>query len=89
MNCNIDLHENLIESGDILCPFCDQNLEDSDKKPQDRLVKYDLCCDRQDIINDNSMIVCRTCGTVQGYEVVKEYINVYENKQIKKEIHLS
>ena len=31
MNCNIDLHENLIESGDILCPFCDQKLEDSDK----------------------------------------------------------
>ena len=32
MNCNIDLHENLIESGYTLCPFCDQKLEDSDKK---------------------------------------------------------
>ena len=26
------------------------------------------------------MIVCRTCGTVQGYEVVKEYIDFYENR---------
>ena len=81
MNCNIDLHESLIESGDILCPFCNQKLEDSDKKPQDRLVKYDLCCDYQDIIkDDNLMFVCRNCGIVQGYESSIEYIDFYENR---------
>ena len=64
MNCNIDLHESLVESGDIVCPFCNQNL-DSDEKPQDRLAKYDLCCDYQEIINNNGMIVCRSCGIVQ------------------------
>ena len=79
MNCNIELHKSLIELGDIVCPFCNNKL-DSNEKPQDYLVKYDSCCDRQDIINDNSMIVCRTCGTVQGYEVVKEYIDFYENR---------
>ena len=31
MNCNIDLHNELIDSGEISCPFCDQKL-DSDKK---------------------------------------------------------
>ena len=79
MNCNIELHKSLIELGDIVCPFCNNKL-DSNEKPQDYLVKYDSCCDRQDIINDNSMIVCRTCGIVQGYEVVKEYIDFYENR---------
>ena len=80
MNCNIELHESLIESGDIVCPFCDQNLEDSDEKPRDRLVKYDLCCDCQDIINNDGMIVCRSCGIVQGYETAREYVDFYENK---------
>ena len=80
MNCNIELHESLIESGDIVCPFCDQNLEDSDEKPQDRLAKYDLCYDCQDIINDNMILVCRNCGIVQGYELLVEYVNFYENR---------
>ena len=80
MNCNIDLHESLIESGDIVCPFCYKKLEDSDEKPQDRLAKYDLCCDCQDIINDNGMSVCRSCGIVQGYKSSAEYIKFYENK---------
>ena len=80
MNCNIELHESLIESGDIVCPFCDQNLEDSDEKPRDRLAKYDSCCDCQDIINNDGMIVCRSCGIVQGYETAREYVDLYENR---------
>ena len=84
MNYNIELHESLIESGDIVCPFCDQNLEDSDEKPRDRLAKYDLCCDCQDIINNDGMIVCRSCGIVQGYETAREYVDFYENKYTMK-----
>ena len=80
MNCNMELHESLIESGDIVCPFCDQNLEDSDEKPRDRLAKYYLCCDCQDIINNDGMIVCRSCGIVQGYETAREYVDFYENR---------
>ena len=80
MNCNMELHESLIESGDIGCPFCNQNLEDSDEKPRDRSAKYYLCCDCQDIINDNGMIVCRSCGIVQGYETAREYVDFYENR---------
>ena len=80
MNCNIELHESLIESGDIVCPFCDQNLEDSDEKPQDCSAKYDSCCESSEIINDNLMLVCRSCGSVHRYETSTEYVDFYENK---------
>ena len=79
MNCNKELHDELKESGDIVCPFCDQKLEDSNDKPQDRLVKYYSCCDNQYIINDDGMLACLSCGVVQGYNYVKEYVNFYEN----------
>ena len=73
MNCNKELHDELKDSGDVNCPFCDEIL-------QDRLVKYDLCCDCQDIINDNGMLVCQSCGVVQRYESSPEYVNFCENR---------
>ena len=76
----MELHESLIESGDIVCPFCNQNLGDSDEKPRDCSAKYYLCCDCQDIINNDGMIVCRSCGIVQGYETARGYVNFYENR---------
>ena len=80
MNCNKELHDELKESGDIVCPFCDQTLEDSNEKPQDRLAKYYLCCDNQYIINDDGMLACLSCGIVQGYKSSVEYVNFYENR---------
>ena len=80
MNCDMELHEGLIELGDVVCPFCKRTLEDLDEKPRDRSVKYDLCCDCQDIINNDRMIVCRSCGIVQGYKTAREYVNFYENR---------
>ena len=80
MNCNIDLHESLIELGDIVCPFCDFQLTYVKQKPQDCTAKYDLCCECQEIINNNGMIVCRSCGIVQRYESSAEYIDFYESK---------
>ena len=80
MNCNKELHDELKESGDIVCPFCDQKLEDSNEKPQDRLAKYYLCCDNQYIINDDGMLACLSCGIVQGYKSSVEYVNFYENR---------
>ena len=74
MNCNKDIHDELKESGEISCPFCDQKLEYSNEKP-----KKDLCCDNQYIINDDGMLACLSCGVVQGYNYVKQYVNFYEN----------
>ena len=78
MNCETGLHEGLIKLREIVCPFCKRTLED--EKPQDRSVKYYLCCDCQDIINDNGKIVCRSCGVVQGYKTAREYVDFYENR---------
>ena len=45
------------------------------------LVKeYNLCCDMQDLINNNGMNVCRSCGVVHGYNFANKYIDFYENK---------
>ena len=89
MNCNKELHDELKESGDIVCPFCDQKLEDSNEKPQDRLVKYYSCCDNQYIINDDGMLVCRSCGIGQGYESSVEYVDFYKNRHrfIRKSVY--
>ena len=78
MNCNMELHESLIESGDIVCPFCDQNLEDSDEKPRDRSAKYDLCCDCQDII----MMGCSSVGVVESFKDTKRRENMLISMRI-------
>ena len=76
MNC-IDIHDELKESGEISCPFCDEKLASNEKT---RLVKYELCCDCQDVINEDGMLVCQICGVVQGYNYVKEYVDFYKNR---------
>ena len=75
MNCNIDLHNEFLDSGEISCPFCNQILDEKQK----HIVKYDLCCDCQNIINDKGKLVCQSCGVVQGYEYVKEYVDFHQN----------
>ena len=83
MDCNIDIHDELINCGEISCPFCDKIL-DSNKKPKD-----DLCCDNQDVINEDGMLVCQNCGVVQGYNYVKEYVDFYKNRHrfIRKSVY--
>ena len=77
MNCDMELHEGLIELGDVVCPICKRALED--EKLRDRSEKYYSCCDWQNIVKDKGRLVCRSCGIVQGYETAREFINFYEN----------
>ena len=80
MNCNMELHESLIESGDIVfCPLCENNVKELEGESQGSVGEYYSCCDWQNIVNDNGMLVCRSCGIVQGYETAREFINFYEN----------
>ena len=72
MNCNIDLHNELKETGEICCPFCD-------KKLQDCIVKHDLCCDCQDLFHDDGLCVCKTCGKVNGYDLSNNYVYFYDD----------
>ena len=84
MNCNSLLHDELKETGNIVCPFCDFQLTYVKQKP----LKNDLCCDNQDFINDG-MLVCQSCGVVQGYNYVKEYVYFHQNRHrfIRKSVY--
>ena len=74
MNCNIVLHKELIKDGYVECPFCNEMIGESS-------VKKETCCDYQDIIkNNNGANVCQSCGIVQGYASVDEYVDFYENR---------
>ena len=75
MECNIELHEGFIEFGDESCPICKTLLV----QPQETKAKIDYCCDCQDIINNDGMIVCQNCGVVKGYKMAREYVNFYDN----------
>ena len=83
MYCNSDIHDYLKES-EVVCPFCDEKIEDSNKKPKD-----DECCDNQEVITTDGMQVCRSCGIVQGYNIASEYVDFYENRHrfIRKSVY--
>ena len=83
MYCNSDIHDYLKES-EVVCPFCDEKIEDSNKK-----LKDDECCDNQEVITTDGMQVCRSCGVIQGYTYVKEYVDFYENRHrfIRKSVY--
>ena len=72
MYCNEIIHNYLINDGELLCPFCDEQL----KKLQNTV---EPCCSEQDMGNINGMNVCINCGLVDGYVYVDEYINFHEN----------
>ena len=79
MNCNKDIHNELIELGELNCPFCDQELMEVDTCGDQELKEVDACCNKPDVISDNGIKVCKNCGQVHSYEIVKEFIDFYEN----------
>ena len=68
--------------GKVICPFCEKEL-------QECKAIYELCCDNQNMTNDNGKIACRNCDKVDSYNTVDEYINFYENnrKIIRKSVY--
>ena len=72
MYCNEIIHNYLINDGELLCPFCDEQL----KKLQNTV---EPCCSKQEMVNINGMNACVNCGLVNGYDYVQEYFNFYEN----------
>ena len=59
--------------GEFNCPFCYSQIQKC--QPNER----EQCCDNRDIILDRGHSVCKNCGQVNGYEVVKEYVDFREN----------
>ena len=81
MNCNPKIHNEMITMKYIQYLFYDQQLQKSS-------TKHKPCCYKQSIINDNGAKICKRCGTVNGYQIAKIYINFNENKYkvVKKSI---
>ena len=71
MSCK-NIHEELVNMEEIICPFCNNKIGNQTKK-------IDQCCSQPDIVNNNN-IVCQNCGTVHGYRPVVEYVEFHENK---------
>ena len=71
--CNKEIHELLIQEGQVNCVFCDKQIQDPGK-PE----RY-FCCDSMRLIKDN-LLVCKNCGQVHDYLTADEYIDFYENR---------
>ena len=83
MDCDSTLHNGLQEMGELICPFCKFQFDFIKQSEYDLLCcnqRLELCCNKQDIINDNNEKVCKNCGIVHGYQLNKKYINFYENR---------
>ena len=65
-----------------VCPFCDDKL-------QEYSTVCEFCCYEHNVINDNGKLVCKNCGKVDGYGIMNEYIDFYENKHkiIRKSVY--
>ena len=73
MNCNNALHDELIDSGEISCPFCNEKLQDCSVK------NGNYCCENVDLIKDNGANVCRSCGVLFGFDFANENIDFYQD----------
>ena len=72
MNCNLEIHNELDEMGELNCTFCYLQL-------QDHTVKYESCCKNMELENNNGVYICVNCGQADRYDMVNEYIDFYEN----------
>ena len=75
MNCNSEFHDVLRNMGEFNCPFCDELLQDYIS-----VEKEAPCCENKELLSDNGMNVCQSCGVVHGYDLHHGYIDFHENK---------
>ena len=81
MSCNFGIHEGLIDLGEVVCPFCDEEISEIAKR-------NDFCCSKQELIKDNSKTVCKNCGAVVSYGTIDDYIDFYEKcKMMRKSVY--
>ena len=71
MSCK-EIHEELVHMEEVICPFCNEQISKHTKK-------LDQCCSEPYLVNNNT-IVCKKCGTVQGYTPLIEYVDFHQNK---------
>ena len=71
--CNKEVHELLIQDGQVNCIFCNRQIQDPGK-PR----RY-FCCDSMRLIKDD-LLLCKNCGQVHDYLTANEYVDFYENR---------
>ena len=72
MHCNEIIHDDLINDGELICPFCDEQLTTLPNA-------VESCCSERDMVNMNGMNAFVNCGLVDGYDYVIGYFNFYDN----------
>ena len=78
MSCDSQIHDELKNMGESICPFCEQLTGEVDKV-------VESCCDEQDTETVDGMNVCINCGSVHGYDYATEYFNFYDNMHKKRQ----
>ena len=72
MNCK-EAHMYLLnEDNQVLCPFCDEQLAETE-------ITETRCCNQPNVIIDSFKIVCTDCGSVHGYKSASEFVDFYDN----------
>ena len=71
--CNKEVHELLIQDGQVNCIFCNRQIQDPGK-PR----RY-FCCDSMRLIKDD-LLLCKNYGQVHDYLTADEYVDFYENR---------
>ena len=77
MNCNTEIHDELINIGESMCPYCCELLIKGD-------TSTNLCCETQHIENLNGIRTCISCGQVDNYTTENEFINYSVNIRSKR-----
>ena len=72
MNCNMNIHDDLKENEELICPFCDKQLTTLQNA-------VEPCRSEQDMGTVNGMNICINCGLVHGCDYAPDYFNFYDN----------
>lgn len=83
MSCNIELHNGLLESGEMLCPFCNKQIQNYYSESDES------CCLAKELIVVEGEIVCMHCGQVDGENFVNEWVDFHQNmyKIVRKSVY--
>ena len=73
MTCKIELHNEFVSMGEIIFPFCNEEIQ------QHNSTSTESCCADVDLIEDCGRLVCIKCGQVNGFYFDNEYIDFHEN----------
>ena len=71
--CDSNIHDELKNIEESICPFCNQLLVTESAK------EAIPCCSEPNIENLNGINTCMNCGLVHSYDYANEYINFYEH----------